>query len=393
MHSRDSDDLDARAKAVVWKGGSEATRHPILREVGLPQFLERGSGSRIWDIDGKEYIDYLMAWGSALLGHCNPHVEQQVRAQLDKGSMFNLPVADEVRLAERLVAHLPSADAVRFLASGSEATTAAVRVARAATGRELIVQCGYHGWLDWCQADHPAGILPGTLAKTLSVPYDDLDALGRILADHPREVAALILEPVKAHAPAPDYFARLQELLAADGALLIFDEVKTGFRFGLGGAQVHFGASPDISVFGKALANGYPLAAIAANASVFARARDVWISGTYHGWPPALAAAHATLDQLETQPVIDRIWRRGARLIDAIDELARRCGSSLHLRGLPPMPVLQASPGDEAHVTRFCAGMVARGYFIHPLRPWFIADTHDDEIIERTVRDAESVFT
>lgn len=387
--------LDARARSVLWKGGSEATRSPVLRGVGLPQFLERGAGSHVWDVDGNRYVDYLMAWGSALLGHCNPHVEQRVRQQLDKGALFNLGVADEVSLAERLVGHVASADAVRFVASGSEATHAAVRVARAATGRRTIVQCGYHGWLDWCQAAHPAGILPDTLAHTVSLPYNDLDALSRTLAAHPGDVAAVILEPVKSEPPLPGYLAGLRELVHADGALLIFDEVKTGFRFSIGGAQAYFGVAPDISVFGKAIANGYPLAAIMATAAVFASADEVWISGTYHGWPPALAAAHATLDVLETKPVLTHVWRRGAQLIAKFDELRRAAGSSLRLVGLPPMPVLHdesGGSGGEAQLDRFCAGMVARGYFIHPLRPWFIADTHDDEVIEQTLRDAAVVL-
>ncbi len=386
-------DASARdGQGAVWKGGSEAARHPALRDLGLPSFLARGKGSQVWDPQGRGYVDYLMAWGSALLGHCHPIVEARVRQQLDRGALFNLPVVDEVRLAERLVGHIPGAEALRFVASGSEATQAAVRIARAATGRGTIVRCGYHGWLDWCQAEHPAGILPENLARTKTLPYNDLDGLRRLFAAQPGEVAAVVMEPIKAELPRDGYLEGLRECVQSHGALLVFDEVKTGFRFGLGGAQAHFGVTPDICTFGKALANGYPLAVVAAKAEVLERADEVWISGTYHGWPPALAAALATLDVLEAEPVVERIWRAGARLIAGFEALEGRTGAGVLVRGAPPMPVLASTPGREAQVRRFCRGMAARGYFIHPLRPLFIAQSHDDETVEQTLRDASAVL-
>ena len=174
-----------------------------------------------------------------------------------------------------------------------------------------------------------------------------------------------------------------------DSALLIFDEAKTGFRFGLGGARAHYGVIPDLSVFSKALANGYPLAVVAGKADVFGRAAEAWISGTYHGWPPSIVAALATLSVLEREPVVRHVWTLGARLMEGFNAIMVRSGLESRLAGAPPMPQLHCAEKETMTIQRLCADLIRRGYFIHPIRPWFISYAHDIACIEQTLRDVE----
>jgi len=324
-----------------------------------------------------------------LLGHGHAAVESEVARQLARGSHLNLAIEQEVSLAERLVHHIPGAELVRFLATGAEATGAAVRIARAATGREKVLQYGFHGWLDWCQSAHPAGILPATISSTLSFGYNDLDALQDLFRMHQDSIACVIMEPIKDEEPRQGYLAAVRDLAHQFGALLVFDEAKTGFRFGLGGAQAHYGVIPDLGVFSKALANGYPLALVAGKADVFGRASEAWISGTYHGWPPAIVAAEATLSVLEQQPVVRHVWTLGTRLMEGFNASMVRLGLESRLVGAPPMPQLHCPESETATIQKFFVHLIGRGYFIHPIRPWFISYAHDIACIEQTLADVE----
>lgn len=389
LPSKISQAISERAQRVIWKGGKEATQHESLRAAGYPRFLARGEGCKIWDVDGNCYTDYLMTWGTVLLGHGYPAVESEVALQLARGSHFNLAVEQEVSLAERLVHHIPGAELVRFLATGAEATGAAVRIARAATGREKVVQYGFHGWLDWCQSAHPAGILPTTVSSTLSLAYNDLDALEDLFRKHRESIACIIMEPIKDEEPREGYLAGVRDLAHRFGSLLIFDEAKTGFRFGLGGVQAHYGVIPDLAVFSKALANGYPLAVVTGKANVFTRASEAWVSGTYHGWPPAIVAAQATLSVLEREPVVEHVWTLVARLMEGFNAITARVGLESRLVGAPPMPQLQCAQRETTTIQNLFADLVLRGYFIHPIRPWFISYSHDAACIEQTLDDIE----
>jgi glutamate-1-semialdehyde 2,1-aminomutase len=378
-----------RARRVLWKGGKEATQHESLRAPGFPRYLARAEGCKVWDVDGNAYIDYLMSWGTVLLGHADPDVDAAVARQLARGAHFNLAIEEEVGLAERLVGLIPGAELVRFLATGAEATGASVRIARAATGRDLVVQYGFHGWLDWCQAAHPAGIPPSTIAATLPLEYNDLTALEATFARHGRAIACVIMEPVKDEPPREGFLAGVRDLAHRHGALLIFDEAKSGFRFGLGGAQEYYGVTPDLSVFSKAVANGYPLAVVAGKADVLERASGAWVSGTYHGWPLSIVAAQATLSVLEREPVVPHVWALGERLMDGFNAVMTRLGLEARLAGMPPMPQLRCPENEAATIHRLVSAMLVRGHFIHPIRPWFISYAHDATCIDRTLEDLE----
>src|SRR5713101_7193954 len=229
-----------------------------------PVFLARGQGSHVWDVDGNEYIDFPMALGPVILGHNDPDVTAAVQKQIADGVTFSLPHPLEVEVAELLVQMIPCAEMVRFGKNGSDATSGAVRVARAFTGRQMIACCGYHGWQDW---------YIGTTTRSLGVPtsvreltktfvYNDLASLQKIFDEHPREMACVILEPVGIVEPADDFLQKVARLTRDHGVVLVFDEVITGFRLAMGGAQEYFGVVPDMACCGKAMANGYPLSAV-----------------------------------------------------------------------------------------------------------------------------------
>jgi len=386
-----SQQIQDRARRVLWKGGSEATQHELLQSCGYPGFLQSAEGCQVWDADGNGYLDYLMSWGSVLLGHNAAAVVNEVQKQLQQGVLFNLGVEQEVSLAERLVTHIPGAELVRFVASGSEATNAAIRIARAVTGREKIVQYGFHGWLDWCQSAHPSGLSKDSVLSSLPLKYNDLNSLEELFSNHRNEIACVIMEPFKDEEPEEGFLEGVRDIAHQHGALFIFDEIKTGFRLGLGGAQAHFGVTPDLCLFSKALANGYPLAALAGKAEVFEQASEVWISGTYHGWPLAIAAAHATLNVLESEPVTQHIWALGERLMTGFNNVMTTHGLQTRLAGLPPMPQVRNPEEEQIIIERLFSNMLARGYFIHPIRPWFISARHTNENIKTTLADIEAV--
>ena len=202
-------------------------------------------------------------------------------------------------------------------------------------------------------------------------------------------IACVIMEPVKDELPEEGFLAGIRDLVHQYGGLLIFDEAKTGFRFGLGGAQAYYGVTPDLSVFSKALANGYPLAVVAGKAEILERGSEAWVSGTYHGWPPSIVAAHATLSQLEREPVVRHVWALGERLMDGFNNTMARHGLETRLAGMPPMPELRCPDKESTTIQRLVSEMLRRGHFIHPVRPWFISYAHDSQCIERTLEDIE----
>ena len=224
-------------------------------------FLTHGQGARVWDVDGNEYVDLVSALMPVVLGYNDPDVNYAVRNQLDKGVIFSLATELEAQLSEKLVEVIPCAEKVRFGKNGSDVTTAAIRVARAYTGRDKVIVCGYHGWQDWYigSTTRNKGVPEAVQGLTYKVPYNDLDAVENLLKENPDQFAALIMEPMNVAEPAPNYLNDLKALLHKHGALLIFDEVITGFRFSIGGAQELFGVTPDLASFGKAMGNGMPI--------------------------------------------------------------------------------------------------------------------------------------
>jgi len=317
-----------------------------------PLFLTHGDGGRSWDVDGNEYVDLVNALLAVSLGYRDPDVDAAIAAQLADGISFSLATRLERQLAERLVDCIPCAEMVRFGKNGSDATSAAVRLARAHTGRARIISCGYHGWQDWyigATARHK-GVPDAVRALTHTVHYNDLDAVALLMKQYPGEVAALIMEPANIAAPAPGYFAALHELLKEHGALLIIDEMITGFRFALGGAQELFGVTPDLATFGKGMANGMPISAVVGRGDIMAEMEEIFFSSTFGGEALSLAASIATIDKMRREPVIETLWRCGEKLAEDVVRLVASHGLESHisLQGFAPWMLVTAQDHAQA---------------------------------------------
>lgn len=285
-----------------------------------PFYAARAEGSRLWDIDGNEYIDFNNSLAAITLGYRDPDVNAAVSAQLAEGVIFTLPHSVEVEAAELIVEMVPSAERVRFGKNGSDATAGAVRLARAFTGRDRVAVCGYHGWQDWYIGStlRNLGVPQATRDLTSVFQYNNLESLRALLVAHPGEFAAVILEPMSVAWPAPGFLEGVAELTRSHGALLIFDEIVTGFRFANGGAQELFGVTPDLTALGKSIANGFPLSAVAGRADVMKLMEEIFFSFTMGGEALSLAAAIATMKKIKSRSVTAKIAETGNLLLDGV---------------------------------------------------------------------------
>lgn len=320
-----------------------------------PLFLERGDGCHVWDVDGNEYIDYVLGLLPVVLGYRDPDVDAAIRAQLDRGITFSLATKLEAELAERLVRLIPCAEMARFGKNGSDATTAAVRLARAYTGRDRVVVCGYHGWHDWYigTTSRDLGVPQAVKALSTTVPYNDADAVASLFRSDPDGFATLILEPAGVEEPAPGYLERLRVLTERYGVVLIFDEIITGFRVDMGGAQSFYGVTPDLATFGKSMGNGLPISAVVGRRDVMRGMEDIFFSATFGGETLSLAAAIATIDKLERTNAIERTKAMAARLAEGTSaRLAERGLDARFTIGgpqwWPRVGVLEAAPTTPA---------------------------------------------
>jgi glutamate-1-semialdehyde 2,1-aminomutase len=309
----------ARAERVIPLGSQTFSKSRTQYPVGVsPHFIQRAEGSRVWDLDGNEYIDFVNSLASVTLGYQDVDVMAAVQAQLESGVIFSLAHPLETEVAELLCEMVPCAEMVRFGKNGSDATSGAIRLARAFTGRDRVAVCGYHGWQDWYIGSTPRnrGVPLATRELSHTFAYNDLDSLESILKSKPGEFAAVILEPMNVAYPKKGFLEGVKQLAHSHGALLVFDETITGFRFANGGAQQLFGVTPDLATFGKGLANGYPVSAVVGRREVMKLMEEIFFSFTFGGEALSLAAAKATLIKLKTQPVVQTMHQIGSQVID-----------------------------------------------------------------------------
>ena len=361
-----------RARQVVPGASQTLSKGPsMFVEGAYPVFLERGLGCRVWDVDGNEYVDYILGLASITLGYAYPAVNEAVVRQLERGSIFSLPHPLEVEVAERLRDLIPCAEMARFLKTGSEANSAAVRVARATTGRDVVLFAGYHAWADWYAITTPRSKgIPKDFSRLIApFDYNDLGSLERALDEHHGRVAAVIMEPVLIDAPAPGFLAGVKAAAHRQGALLIFDEIVSGFRWAVGGAQEYFGVVPDLATFGKGMANGLPLAAVVGRTELMREFDDIFVSSTFGGDTLALAACRATLEEYARMPVIERLWQMGRRFQVGFDALAGRLGVPARAIGYPVHPKIvighRSPEAERLLMSLFLQESAARGVIFH----------------------------
>jgi len=369
-----SQELLERAERVIPLGSQTFSKSRIQFPPGAtPLFVTHGDGGKVYDVDGNEYVDLISALLPNVLGYRDPDVDLAIRRQLTRGISFSLPTMLETELAERLVKHIPCAEMVRFGKNGTDATSAAVRLARAATCRDRLILLGYHGWQDWYigATTRNLGVPAAVSALSHLAPYGDLAAIEALLLQFPGEFAAVVLEPTNTAEPPPGYLQGLKDLAHRHGALVIFDEVITGFRWSLGGAQARYGVTPDLACFGKAMGNGMPISAVVGQAKVMCLMEDIFFSGTFGGETLSLAAAIATIDKIEREGVIDHIWKTGGDLMAQVRARIDAAGLSdvLGLTGSAPWAILnyndRPNAPKEAIKTLFLREMIAAGVLIN----------------------------
>jgi glutamate-1-semialdehyde 2,1-aminomutase/spore coat polysaccharide biosynthesis protein SpsF len=382
-----------RAERTIPLGSQTFSKSKIqLPHGAAPLFLSHGQGGRVWDIDGNEYVDLINALLPNILGYRDPDVDEAIRRQLARGISFSLATELESELAERLCEVVPCAEMVRFGKNGTDATSAAVRLARAVTGRDRIVMCGYHGWQDWYigATTRNRGVPSAVSALSHMVPYNDLAALDAIFRRYPGEIAAVILEPTAALPPGEGYLAGLKEMAHRHGALVIFDENVTGLRWAPGGAQEYYGVVPDLAAFGKSLGNGMPIAAVVGRADVMRLMEEIFFSSTFGGETLSLAAAIAVVDKIRRQGVPTRLWEIGGYLKAEAERRIAAAGLDgyLGLAGSAPWSILtyrdHPRASKEAIKTLFLREMIAAGVLVNASHN--VCFAHSPEDIARVLQ-------
>lgn len=355
-----------------------------------PIFFDRAKGGKVWDVDGNEYLDFLCAYGPIIVGHCEEEIDNAVIEQIrTKGFCFSLTQEIQNKLVRKLQEHIPSCEMAALLKTGSDTTTAAVRAARAYTGRKLIIRCGYHGWHDWC-VEVKGGVLKKNYEDTLEFTYNHLDELEDLMKKHGDDVAGIIVTPVghptghEVEMPKAGFLEGIRELATKYGSVLVFDEIRTGFRFSMGGAQKVFGVTPDLSTFGKAMANGYAVAALVGKKefmSVFAD--KAFLSSTFFPNSDAQVASLATIAFLEKYNVLEAIKEKGGRFAANVSKIVADSGLPINFTGGALMPYITFVPDTDKIYKQariqFYTELIRRGVFLQPYHHGYIAYRHTEE--------------
>lgn len=394
-----SEQLHLRALKSIPLGSQTFSKSKTQYPFGVsPYFLKNGRGSHVWDVDGNEYIDFVNGLAAVNLGYNDPDVTAAVQAQLQEGVIFTLPHPVEIEVAETLREMVPCAEMVRFGKNGSDATAGAIRLARAVTGRDRVAVCGYHGWQDWYIGStvRHLGVPQSTRELTHTFQFNDIDSLHRLFKEWPDQFAAVILETMNALEPRDGFLEELKALAHQHGALLIFDETVTGFRFANGGAQEYFGVTPDLATLGKGMANGYPISAVVGREELMRWMEEIYFSFTFGGETLSLAASLATMKKLQREPVIETMRAQGGKLMAGVSRLIEMhgVGHLVSIAGNPTWTFMQIAENaayPQFHIkTLFLQEMFARGILI--LATHNMSYSHGDEEIARILDAYDAVF-
>jgi len=381
-----------RANEIIPCGTQTLSKGPNMFTYGVfPIYIDHGQGAYVWDVDGNKYIDYPLALGPITLGYNYPSTVKAIRKQLSKGTTFTLMHPLEVEVAELLCDVIPCAEMVRFAKNGADVTTAAVKIARVVTGREHIAHCGYHGFHDWYIAgtEHNRGCLKILKNYIHTFKYNDMDSLNKIFNSYPNKIAAVIMEPVSFEKPKSDYLKFVRETAHQNGALFIFDEIVTGFRIALGGAQDYYNIIPDLATFGKGMANGMPLSAIVGRKEFMKEASKIFFSTTYGGECLSLASAKATISEMREKKVQDYLWSLGKHFMDSLKKILinYEINNFITVSGIPPafwLNFMDKSGNEDNNLKGlFFQEIVKRGILIGGLQ--YISFSHTQSDIDYTL--------
>jgi len=372
-------------------GGMMGIRRPYNFVPGeYPVFFESAKGGRVIDADGNEFIDMLCAYGPIIIGHREKEIDRAVTAQMkDKGFCMSLVQEIQNTLAKKVISLIPSAEKVVFVKTGSDATTLAVRVARGFTGKTKVIRCGYHGWHDWC-VEVKGGVLPKLYEDVSEFHYNDLQGLEDLLKKNSGDTACVIVTPVGhplAHPvemPKPGFLEGAKKLAEQHGAVLVFDEIRSGFRVSLGGAQKHFGVTPHLSVFGKAMANGYDISMLVGRGDIMDMlTQKVFVSSTYFPNSLSMAASLKTIELLERDGMLDTIAKRGLSFARKVKKAMKESGLDLEFSGAPWMPYITFNKDDSGGYKKLRSGfysqLIRRKVFLQPYHHGYICYRHSSK--------------
>lgn len=383
-------------------GGMLGIRRPYnFIEGEYPVFIERGYGGHIVDVDGNDYIDMLCSYGPIILGYIEDEINQAVKEQMDKGFCFSLVQEMQNELQRKLIELIPCAEMAVIAKTGSDVTTMAVRVARGYTGKNTILRCGYHGWHDWC-VENKGGVPQEIIDMTVGFSYGNIDELKEKLEANKDDVACIIITPV-GHPLAKDvvtppegYLQAVRELADEYKAVLVFDEIRTGFRAAIGGAGQRYGVTPDLATFGKAMANGYPISALVGKKEVMmVMEKDVFISSTFFPNSLEMAASLKCIEILERDNVIDVIWDKGTMFLEKLEEIKQKHNAPITISGIAPMPFITFDKVDDDYKIRrkeFYTQTIRKGLFIQPYHHWYICFRHTDEDLNSALKSIDEAM-
>lgn len=388
-----SEEMLARSLKSIPLGSQTFSKSKTQFPHGVsPFFIQRGKGSRVWDIDGNEYIDFICALGAMSLGYGDPDVQAAVKAQLEDGTIFSLAHPLEVAVAEKMKEMIPCCEMVRYGKNGSDATAGAVRLARAYTGRDYVAVCGYHGWQDWYigSTTRNLGVPGGTCEMTLRFEFNNADSLARLFKQHEGKIGCVIMEAMSLEWPKPGFLQEVKALCEENGAVFVIDEMVTGFRFANGGAEEYFGVTPDLATFGKGMANGYAISVVCGRADILSLMEECFFSFTFGGETLSLAAALATMTKYQTAPVVEKMMRHGNRILSEVNALIAEHGLAdcLQAVGHPSFTKLMIHDTEKydswAIRTLYMQEMLKRG--ILTFGSHTVSYAHSDEDVSALIR-------
>ena len=398
-----SEELYAQAKQLS-PGGVTSERQPSKFIPGkYPIFFQRGKGSHAWDVDGNEFVDWVCSYGPLVLGHHNENVDNAVIENIKNGFCFTLfhPVHNE--LIEKLLKIMPWAQNAKILTSGSDATAAAVRMARVYTGKDKVIRWGYHGWHDWCYGGAgtdrtPYGVPKSAVSDILTFNYNDLNSLEEVFRQNKGEVACVIMQPIESSKEPPQegFLQGVKKIAHENNAVLIFDEIRSGFRVAMGGALEYFNVIPDLACFSKAMANGYPISVVIGTREVMAPSEKTRISATFFPNTFPMVAALATIKELEDRDGIKYMWKQGTKIVKGFESMIKDYKIEAEMRGMPVIPFFKFNypepAKNESCRNIFFGTVISKGIFLHPAHHWFLSLAHTDKDVDDTLNAAEDGF-